>query len=62
MTVVEPHGSKRLKENKAGYFIFVPTSKGITKRIELPYISNPRVSTMVQSVQNLDKAEAKLTD
>jgi len=50
LATVEPHGSTRLKENKDGYFISIPTSKGITKRIEFPYISNPKVSTMVQIV------------
>lgn len=62
LAAVEPHGSMRLKGNKDGYFISVLTSKGTTKRIELPYISNPRVSTMVKTIKNLDKLEAKLSD
>jgi len=62
LATIEPHGSLRLKGGKAGYFISVPTSKGTRKKIELPYISNPRISTMVQTVQNLDRAEARLSD
>ena len=45
--VVEPHGSIRLKNNRVGYFITVPTSDGKFKRIDMPYISNPGVYTMV---------------
>lgn len=62
LATIELHRLTRLKDNKAGYFIYVPNSKGTTKRIEFPYISNPRVSTMVQTVQNLDKVEARLAD
>lgn len=62
LVAIEPHGSTRMKDNKARYFISVPTSKGTSKRIEFPYISNPRVSTMIQTVQNPDKAEARLSD
>eukprot|EP00253_Pinus_taeda_P016382 PITA_16382 len=62
VVAVEPHGSIRLKGGKVGYFISVPTSKGTRKKIELPYISNPRISTMVQTVQNLDRVEARLLD
>ncbi len=51
---VEPHGYIRLKGNKAEYFITVPTSHGPPKRIEIPYVSSPRVSTMVQAMQELD--------
>lgn len=47
LAVVEPHGSTRLRGNKDRYFIYVPTSKRTTKRFEMPYISNPRVSTMI---------------
>ena len=62
LAAVEPHGSIRLKNNKAGYFIIVPTSYGKSKRIEMPYITSPRISTMVQTIRDLDRAEAKLTD
>ena len=62
LAAVEPHGSARLKGSRAGYFISVPTSKGRRKRIELPYVSTPRVSTMVQAMQKLDKAESLLSD
>ena len=50
LAAVEPHGSVRLKGNKARYSIIVPTSDGNGKRIQLPYVSNPRVSTMVQAM------------
>lgn len=62
LAAVEPHGSARIKGSKAGYFISVPTSRGTRKRIELPYVSTPRVSTMVQAMQKLEKAESLLTD
>ena len=61
LAAVEPHGSVRLKGNRAGYFITIPTSEGCQKRIEMPYISNPRFSTMVHTMKELDKAETKLT-
>jgi len=62
LAAVEPHGSTRLKGSRAGYFISVPTSKGGRKRIELPYVSTPRIYTMVQAMQKLDKAESLLSD
>ena len=62
LAAVEAHGSLRLKGGKAAYFIFVPTSKGTRKKIELPYISNPRISTMVHTIQDLDRAEARLSE
>jgi len=62
LAAVEPHGSLGLKGGKPGYFISIPTSKGIRKKIELPYISNPIISTMVHTVQNLDRAKARLSD
>ena len=62
LAAVEAHGLARLKGSRAGYFISVPTSKGRRKRIELPYVSTPRVSTMVQAMQKLDKAESLLSD
>lgn len=62
LAVVEPHGSLKLKGGKAGYLIYIPTSKGTRKKIELPYISNPRISTMVHSMKNQDRAEARLLD
>lgn len=62
LAVVEPHGSARLKGGRAGYFISVPTSKGKRKKIELPYVSSPRISTMVQAMQKLNKAESLLSD
>jgi len=40
LVLIEPHGSIRLNNNKANYFIYVPTSKWTKKKIELPYISN----------------------
>lgn len=62
LATIEPHGSTRVKGNKVGYFISVPTSKGRKKKFELPYVSSPRVSTMVQAMQKLDKAESLLSD
>ena len=50
LAAVEPHGSIRLKNNKVVYFITVPTSDGKSKRIEMPYITSPRISTMVQII------------
>eukprot|EP00253_Pinus_taeda_P016901 PITA_16901 len=61
LATVEPHGSARLKGRISGYFISVPTSRGKKKKIVLPYVSSPRVSTMVQAMQKLDKAESLLT-
>jgi len=62
LAAVEPHGSLKLKGGKGGYCISVPTCKGVRKKIELPYISNPKISTMVHTVQDLDRAEARLID
>ena len=62
LAAVEPHGSLRLKGGKAVYFISIPTSKGTRKKIELPYISHPRISIMVHTVQDLDRVEARLPD
>ena len=59
---VEPHGSARLKDNNAGYFITVPSTYGRSKKIKLPYISTPRLSTMFQAMQQLDLAKNKLED
>lgn len=62
LAAVEPHGSARLKVGRAGYFIFVPTSKHKRKKIELPYVSSQRISTMVQAMQKLNKAKSLLSD
>ena len=65
LAAVEPHGSLKLKGGKGGYCISVPTCKGVRKKIELPYISNPKISTMVhkeldtRAVQR-DAARSKL--
>lgn len=62
LALVEPHGSARLKGGRAGYFIYVPTSKGKINKIELPYVSSPRISTMVQAMQKLNKSESLFSD
>ena len=62
LATVEPHGSTRLNNNKVGYFITVPTSDGSLKQIKFPYISTPRVSTMVHTMEALEKASNKLTE
>jgi len=49
--VVEPHGSARLNNGKDGYFISVPSSDGKLQTIKLPFVSTPRVSTMVQAMK-----------
>ena len=55
LAAVEPHGSFRFPDNSAGYFI---TISG--QRIEIPYISKSRISTMVQAMEELQKAENSL--
>ena len=55
LAAVEPHGSARLKNIKAGYFISIPSSDGKLQTIKLPFLSTPRVSTMVQSMQHIKK-------
>ena len=56
LAAVEPHGSNRLKGNKSGYFITVPSLDGKMHMIKLPFVSTPRVSTMVQDMQQIEKA------
>ena len=46
LAAVEPHGSVRFPDKSAGMFITVSG-----ERIEIPYVSNTRVSTMVQAMQ-----------
>ena len=50
LATIEPHGSTILKGNKAGYFITIPRSYGKLQTIKLPFVSTPRVSTMVQAM------------
>ena len=56
LVAVEPHGSFRTKKDKGGYFITLPTSSNGPRKIKLPYVSAPRVSTMVQTMEELKKA------
>jgi len=62
LAAVEPNGSFRTKKNKSGYFITLPTSLKGPRKIKLPYVLAPRVSIMVQTMEELKKAESKLTD
>ena len=62
LVIVEPHGSARLKNGKVGYFISIPSSNGKLQTIKLPFISTPRVSTMVQAMQQIEKAKNKLEE
>jgi len=59
---VEPHGSARLKNGKASYFISVPSSDGKLQTIKLPFVSTPRVSTMVQAMQQIEKEKNKIEE
>lgn len=61
LATVEAHGSLRLKGGKTGYFISIPTSKRTRKKIELSYISNPTIYIMVHTIQDMDRAEARLS-
>lgn len=58
----EPHRSTRLSDNRAGYLITVPKQDGSCKKIKLPYISTPRISTMVQAMKQLEMANKKLDE
>lgn len=57
LATVEPHGSKKLKNGKDGYFIFVPISNGILQTIKLTFVSTPRVSSMVQAIHHIKKGK-----
>lgn len=50
LVAIEPHGSTRLQDDNAGYFIFVPDNKGFLQTVTLPFISTPRISTIVQTM------------
>ena len=62
LAAVEPHKLARLKNCKAGYFISVPSSDGKLETIKLPFVSTPRVSTMVQAMQQIEKAKNKIEE
>lgn len=62
LVVVEPHGSAKLKNGKVGYFISIPSSDGKLQTIKLPFVSTPRLSTMVQAMQKIEKAKNKIEE
>jgi hypothetical protein len=55
LDVVEPHGSKKLANGKSGYFITIERRK-----IVLPFVSVPKLSTMVQMSHNIIEKEKKI--
>ena len=57
MVVVEPHGSKKLPNGKSRYFITIARRK-----IVLPFVSVPKLSTMVQMSQNLIEKEKNIQE
>ena len=52
---VEPHGYEKLPNEKSGYFITIARRK-----IVLPFVSVPKLSTMVQMSQNLIEKEKNI--
>jgi len=53
LATVEPHGTTMVAKNKPGYFINIPSSSE-NKRIaiKLPFVSTPRESNMLKTIQN----------
>lgn len=51
LAVVEPHSLARLEDGRSRYFIFVPNNNGYVHTITLPFVSTPRISTMIQEMQ-----------
>ena len=50
--VVEPHGSARLPNKSPGYFISIPSPTKTSKiSIQLPFVSIPRISSHIHTVQ-----------
>lgn len=53
LAAIEPHGSTMLANNRPGYFISIPSvSKDKKVTINLPFVSVPRISNMVQTIKN----------
>jgi len=59
---VEPHWSARLTDGKAGYCISVPNHKGFLETLTLPYVSTPRISTMVHTMQEVELLDKKIEE
>lgn len=50
---VEPHGSTKLPDQKSGYFISIPSASKDSKiKVKLPFVSTPRPSSMVYTIQS----------
>ena len=70
LVAVEPHGSRRIPNGKAGFFVTIPSMKtrgGNTKitrvrKVILPYLSTPRLSTMVYLALNIQQNEDKIKE
>jgi hypothetical protein len=57
LVVVEPHGYEKLPNGKFGFFITIARIK-----IVLPFVSVPKLSTMVQMSQNLIEKEKNIQE
>lgn len=57
LAAVEPHGSARLDDDRSGYFISIPNQQEYLQAIPLPFVSTPRISTMVQAMQELGQTK-----
>jgi hypothetical protein len=60
---VEPHGSTKLPNGRSGYFISIPSKFEKSKiSVKMPFISFPRMSPMVYTIENKPLTIEELKD
>ena len=62
LAAIEPHGLDRFPDGKEIFFISLPNHKGFLKTLSIPYISTPRISTLVQTMQEVELSEKKIEE